>query len=119
MNRWLLGLVALLLLIVAFATLVIGAGGSTTAGFGTGALRVGLVLGALWLALPQIHGFLSRAPRWLIVATVIAVVVALVSPTRAVLWIVIPLIPVLWLLGPRLATKADKPILRRRFRRRA
>ncbi|MEX2176181.1 MAG: hypothetical protein WD872_17600 [Pirellulaceae bacterium] len=35
-------------------------------GFAFGCIRVGLVLGALWLALPQLTTMFAKAPRWLL-----------------------------------------------------
>jgi hypothetical protein len=43
-----------------------GPGGSSAAGFAGGCIRVGLVLGAIWLAMPQIQAALSRAPGLLL-----------------------------------------------------
>ncbi|MEX0937292.1 MAG: hypothetical protein WDZ59_05475 [Pirellulales bacterium] len=66
-------------------------------------LRVGLVLGALWLAHPQ----LSRMPSWLFgVAVALAVVVAL-RPKLIVL--VVPLAIILWLVKPRASRRGNAP----------
>jgi hypothetical protein len=58
-------------------------------------LRVGLVLGALWLAHPQ----LSRLPSWMFgVGAALAVVVAL---RPKLILLAVPLVVVLWLVKPR------------------
>jgi hypothetical protein len=118
MNRMTLGLVALLLVIVGMITALRGPADGSAAGFAGGCVRVGLVLGALWLALPQILSFFSRAPRWLLAASGIGVVVCAVKPM--LLLVVVPLLGLLWFFGPRLSTKADKPIVpEKRPRRRS
>ena len=115
MNRTLLGLCALGLLILAGVTLARGTDNSTTASFAAGCLRVGLVLAAMWLALPQINRILATTPRWLLVALGIGLVVIIVRPILAL--IVIPLLIALWIFGPRLTTKADPTVIRRLFKK--
>jgi hypothetical protein len=66
MRRTLIGILALVLLFLWLVTLVFGPGGSAASGFAGGCLRVGLVLGALWLAWPQILAGVKRLPGWLI-----------------------------------------------------
>jgi hypothetical protein len=66
MSRKLLGIIAAALLLVGCIAAVNGPGGSTASGFAGGCIRVGLVLGALWLALPQIQSLLAHAPRWIL-----------------------------------------------------
>jgi hypothetical protein len=118
MNRTALGLIALSLLVVGALAAWRGPPDGSAAGFAGGCIRVGLVLGALWLALPQITGFFTRAPRWLLTASAIAVVVCAVKPILLVF--VVPLLGLLWFLGPKMASKADKPIIEaRRPRRRS
>ena len=110
MNRTALGLVALLLIAIGGITLwTRGPADEGTTPFASGCIRVGLVLGALWLALPQITAFFARAPRWLLVASAIGLIIGAVKPW--LLLIIVPVLGVLWILGPRLTTKADKPIL--------
>src|SRR5262245_36667441 len=65
MSRNLLGLLAALLLIVGGITAVAGPGGTSATGFAGGCVRVGLVLGAMWLALPQIQAAVTRMPGWI------------------------------------------------------
>jgi hypothetical protein len=108
MNRLKIGLVALALLVAAVVLYARGPGGSTANGLAGACMKVGLVLGALWLAMPQIMRFFSRTPRWLLTAGVIALIVCVVKPMLLIF--AIPLLGLLWFLGPKLATKADKPI---------
>ncbi len=65
MSRKALGIVAALLLVVGGITTVFGPGGSSASGFAGGCIRIGLVLAALWLALPQIQTTVKRLPGWL------------------------------------------------------
>jgi hypothetical protein len=64
MSRNALGVIAAVLLAIGGITAVNGPSGGSTAGFAGGCIRVGLVLGALWLALPTIRMTLSRLPGW-------------------------------------------------------
>ena len=64
MSRKVLGIIAALLLVVGGITAVFGPGGNSATGFAGGCIRVGLVLGALWLALPQIQAAVKRLPGW-------------------------------------------------------
>jgi len=66
MRRTTLGIIALLLLLVGAITAVQGPGGASAWGFSGVCIKSGLVLGALWLALPQIQSIAGRFPRWLI-----------------------------------------------------
>jgi|SRR6478672_2926331 hypothetical protein len=64
MSRKALGIVAALLLVLGGMTAVFGPGGNSATGFAGGCIRVGLVLAALWLALPQIQAAVKRLPGW-------------------------------------------------------
>ena len=64
MNRNALGIIAAVLLFLGGITVIFGPGGGNSSGFAGGCIRVGLVLGALWLALPQILSTAARLPRW-------------------------------------------------------
>jgi hypothetical protein len=66
MNRNLLGIVAAILLLLGGITHFFGPGGNSASGFAGGCIRVGLVLGALWLALPQILATIAHTPGWLL-----------------------------------------------------
>ena len=112
MNRTLLGILAVCCFLSGVAMVTAGQGGEVA-----GALvKVGAVLGALWLALPSISGILSRTPKWVLTAAVIGIVVCVVRPQ--LLLLVVPLLAVLWFLSNRFfASPADPTILGRRQRR--
>ena len=119
MNRTSLGILALLLFGGGiYLALSPPSAAQSPAGFAAGCIRVGIVLGALWLALPQIMRSLSRTPKWLLVASIIGIVACAVKPLLLI--VAIPMLGLLWLLGSKLRTKADKPIIdQRRPRRRS
>lgn len=58
-------------------------------------LRVGLVMGILWFAEPQLRGF----PRWAAVLGVVTLVVGALRPKTLIL--MLPLAALLWFLRPR------------------
>ena len=64
-------------------------------------VRIGLVLGAIWLAYPQ----LSRVPWWIVRVGLVAVLLVAALPrpmlARAAVGVVVPLLIALWLLRPR------------------
>jgi hypothetical protein len=66
MRRASLGIIALLLLVVGTVALFNGPGGSDAWGFSGVCIKSGLVLGALWLALPQLQAVMTRLPRRLL-----------------------------------------------------
>lgn len=70
MRRNSLGIAAVLLLAVGMIATVRGPEDGSARGFAGGCIRVGLVLGALWLAWPQIQAMFTRLPQrlagWLV-----------------------------------------------------
>jgi hypothetical protein len=62
MSRKSLGIAAALLLSVGVLICWRGPGGENALGLGYGCIRVGLVLGALWLAFPQIVALMKGLP---------------------------------------------------------
>jgi hypothetical protein len=64
MRRNALGVIAAFLLLIGGISAFGGPGGESAWGFSGVCVKSGLVLGALWLALPQIQATLARAPRW-------------------------------------------------------
>jgi hypothetical protein len=101
-RRHLLGISGLVLMIVGAAGWVMEPTGAAAA-FGQGVLlKVGIVLGLFWLAYPQV----VRFPRWLagaIFMTGIALAVrprAVAALARASL-LLVPILPIVWLLRPR------------------
>jgi hypothetical protein len=76
---------------------------------GAGAIRIGLVLGAFWLAWPQ----LARIPWWFVQAGLVGTLVVAVRPKAAVL--VLPILAALWMIRPRKKTRTTrKPAPQRR-----
>jgi len=63
MRRTTLGIIALVLIVTGFLAAMNGPGGSSAWGFSGVCLKSGLVLGALWLALPQIQSIARNIPR--------------------------------------------------------
>jgi hypothetical protein len=66
MRRASLGIIAALLLLIGGISALNGPGGSSAWGFSGVCIKSGLVLGALWLALPQIQAAFSGLPRRLL-----------------------------------------------------
>lgn len=119
MKRSLLGLVALVSLVIGIGLLLLAPRdeNNTALSVAGGLIRVGLVIGALWLAWPSITGLLSRTPKWMLTAAAIGIVVCVVRPQ--LLLIVVPILLGLWFLSGRLLqSPADPTILGRRQRRR-
>lgn len=63
MRRNALGIIAAFLLVVGFVSMFGGPGGESAKQFSGVCVKTGLVLGALWLALPQITAVLATSPR--------------------------------------------------------
>jgi hypothetical protein len=105
MNRKLLGWIALLLIAVGVSAIWSGPPGGA-AGFAGPCIKAGLVLGALWLALPQITKFFTNVPRWLIAAGAAAVVVCVINPWLILL--ALPALPLLWFFAPRAHAKVEE-----------
>jgi len=66
MSRKSLGIAAALLLTVGVFTWWRGPGGENALGLAFGCIRVGLVLGALWLAFPQLVALFKSMPGSLV-----------------------------------------------------
>src|SRR5437868_5533891 len=64
MKRTALGIIAAFLIVVGAITATLGPKASGAVTFAGNCVRAGLVLGALWLALPQIQATLARLPGW-------------------------------------------------------
>lgn len=91
--RLTIGFLAVLLLV---AGLVLrNPDNETVSATGGACLRVGVIMGLAWLAYPQ----LVHLPRWLTIATVLSLFFVIRWPK--LLLVAIPLLVVLWFLGPR------------------
>lgn len=88
-----IGLIAVILL--AAGIIVSLQANESLHGAGGASLRVGVVMGIWWLAYPQAQ----RVPLWLSVACAITLFVVMRRPKLLV--VAIPLLAVLWFLGPR------------------
>ena len=91
-RRWLLGVVAALLLVAGACIVYAEPWGGEALAMGSACLRVGIVLGATWLALPE----LQRIPKWMFVSLLVAVVIVVWRPPTVV--IVAPALLLLWAL---------------------
>jgi hypothetical protein len=85
MRRHLLGLIALSFLVGGVLLRIYG-----TSDYAWVALRIGMVLAAVWLALPQVIALFSKIPPWVIGVAAVAVLIAALSPRS--LLIVIPVL---------------------------
>ncbi len=91
MHRPTVGIIALVLLLLAIGSLALG-GGETTKTWRSGSLRVGLLMGAFWLAMPHLKGV---RPFWLflgLAAGIVVLVLALKHPFALALLAVIALL---------------------------
>lgn len=105
-RRHALGLIALALFI---GGAIFAVGWSTPAGAKSASgsmIKIGLVLGALWLAWPQVDRFLAKTPAWLMVTSLISLVLIVIRPITALL--ILPCLGLLWFFGPRLATQTSQ-----------
>ena len=74
MRRNLLGIIAAGLLLAGFVGLTFGYTSQSVAGMSAGVgVRAGLILGALWLAYPQLAKMFETVPTWLFVTIAIGV----------------------------------------------
>jgi len=97
MNRLALGIVAIALVLIGLMTQLQYP--SEGAAFAGACIRIGLVLGALWLALPQISYVWKHTPRWLLIVAAVALAVCVFNP-----WYFLAAVPILaglWFLGPK------------------
>ncbi|MBW3596462.1 MAG: hypothetical protein KY475_04210 [Planctomycetes bacterium] len=98
MRRTILGILAIISVLGGLLTLLMGPPGETYETYlmlGASGLRIGLVLGAFWLAYPQ----LTRIPWWFVQALLAGTLVIAVKPKVAI--IVLPLLIALWIVRPR------------------
>ena len=96
-----IGLIALVLL--AAGLLTRGAANDELLAAGGASLRVGVVMAVWWLAYPQTQSL----PRWLTVAGLVGLFLVVRWPR--LLLVVIPLLAVLWFLGPRARRDPGQP----------
>ena len=86
------------MLLVAGAVLALGQAAPSGAGSMAGsAIKIGLVLGAFWLALPQIDRFFARVPLWLLATSFGGLLLVVIRPWAALA--VIPSLVAIWALS--------------------
>ena len=83
MRRTLLGILALSFLLTAGGLFFLGFASEYTLVL-SASLRMGLVLGALWLAFDQVHEIVRRTPPWVMGGIALGMIVVVVRP-RAIL----------------------------------
>jgi hypothetical protein len=96
--RGAIGLFAIGLL--AFGLLAPASSNDALSGAAGACLRVGMVMAIWWFAYPQTQ----HLPRWLVVASVVTLFLVMRWPKLLV--VAIPLLAVLWFLGPRTRGRA-------------
>ncbi len=89
MRRHALGIVALLFLIGWAGLLAFAPETSANQLVAGSAMRIGLVLGALWLALPQLIQIKAKVPGWLLGSLAAAGLIIAVRPSLAVYVLVV------------------------------
>lgn len=95
MQRHALGAIALISLILGIAGIAYyGVDDSQTSLAAGMSLRIGLVLGALWLAMPQFKRLSGNAPPWAIGIVILCLMIVIARPRTIVV-----LGPVLLVLG--------------------
>ena len=102
----------MLLGILAVSSLIVGvavAWQEEAKAYAGGFIKAGLMLGAVWLALPQLTSFFSKTPRWLLIAGGIGIAVATLN--WQLLLVIVPVVMGLWFFGPRLLATAKTKIL--------
>jgi hypothetical protein len=106
MRRHALGIISILMLVAGgFALFYFGVDDSQSSMAASICLRAGLVLGAIWLAFPQILQVLARVPPWLVACILLSVMAVIARPKTIIL--VAPLLAALavmqfvtWLFKP-------------------
>ncbi len=74
MHRPTVGIIALVLLLLAVVLFLVG--GSQTEAWQSGCQRVGLIMGAWWLAMPHLRG---ARPLWVMLALIVGLVAAMLA----------------------------------------
>jgi hypothetical protein len=91
-----LGLLTLVLIIAGGALWLFV--GDVAAPIGLGMLRLAIVFGAVWLAVPNFRLISSRVPQWLLIGTVAALCIVALRPRT--IFVVGPLLIAFWALAP-------------------
>lgn len=109
MRRILLGLTALAFLIAGLTTLPIWAPAEEENYVAYLCIKVGLVLGAIWLAMPQVENLFKKTPPWLWAVIGLSVIAAVFTKS---FFIILPIVAAIcfiqflgWLFKPPKQTK--------------
>jgi hypothetical protein len=102
MRRVVLGIFAIVFVVGGATLYFFGPRQESYAVFAASGLRIGLVLGAFWLAWPQ----LVRIPWWFVQIGLVGTLAVAVRPKAAVL--VLPILAALWIIRPRKKTGAAR-----------
>jgi hypothetical protein len=98
MQRTLLGILAAALLAGSVAIWAIAPAQSNLQQAVGVMLRLGLVFGAMWMAIPNFTVIFTRVPPWLVAATFVGFSVVAFRPRLIV--VVAPILLLLWVIGP-------------------
>jgi hypothetical protein len=99
MERHALGMLTLLLLAAAGGLWCGGATLGVDPVVPAALLRMAIMLGIIWIAVPNIHWLLARIPAWLLGTTLVFLAVMVVRPRATV--VLLPVLLLLWVLTPR------------------
>ncbi len=95
MRRTVLGILAIVFFFGGVLLYLLGPATETSLMFSSSGIRIGLVLGAFWLAYPQ----LSYVPWWFVQALLVGTLVIAIRPKAALF--VLPLLAAMWIVRPR------------------
>lgn len=79
-RRHAIGILSGGLLLAALAIWLLVPPSATASSLLSACVRLGMVLGALWLALPQVGELLTRYPPWLLIALLVFAVAVILQP---------------------------------------
>ena len=112
MQRHLLGIIALVFTVTGIALLIRGGVSGDKSTIAAVLLKVGPVLGVMWLAFPQLIQVVRRGPPWVIAAFVIGIGAMIYNKRTALVvipvWLAIAALQFVgWLFNP--LPKKDRP----------
>ena len=108
-SRVLLGILTIGLLVAGIAMQFTPGWQGTAQAYAGNFIRAGLVLGALWLALPQLTAFFQKTPRWLLIGGAIGVAIAAMNWTLLI--VIVPVVAALWFFAPRVLASTKAKIM--------
>ena len=99
MQRHLLGLIAAAFLLFAVGSWLLAPSEGLADPIAGGSFRIAILLGVMWLALPNVIGLTAKLPAWLVGTTLIALIVMAARPKSIVL--LGPVLLAIWVLTPQ------------------